>query len=105
MNYKNVDPKIKRLFPWSLFLLVAILFMVASCAIAHGEEEDVWACYGGGRYQAMSSGWPQCNEMSTLCLRVREYLNSHTEAEGKAEALARHIPQWLVAKAERCIPK
>jgi hypothetical protein len=104
MRYRDVDPKIKRFFPWSLFLIAALFFVLASVVVGHSEE-DVWACYGGGRYQAMSSGWPQCNEMSTLCLKVREYLNTHTEEEGRAEAVAKHIPQWLIAKAERCVPK
>jgi len=103
MNYKDVDPKIKRLFPWALFLVLAALFAFAATRV-HAEE-DVWACYASQRYQAMSSGWPQCNEMSELCSRVRQYLNSHTVEEGRAEAVRLNLPAWLRAKAERCVPK
>lgn len=100
---RDIDPKIKALFPWALFLVLAALLLFMTGRV-HAEE-DVWACYGSSRYQAMSSGWPQCNEMSTLCLRVRQYLNSHTVEEGRAEADRIHLPQWLRTKAERCIPK
>jgi hypothetical protein len=101
---EEIDKAVRKFFPWSLFLGLAVVFALATfIARAHGEE-DVWACYGSGRYQAMSSGWPQCNEMSRLCLRVRDYLNSHTVEEGRAEAKAKHIPQWLINKAEKCIP-
>ena len=102
MKYRDVDPKTKRFFPWALFLVIAGLLVLATCAHA---EEDVWACYGSQRYQAMSSGWVQCNEMSTLCGRVRQYLNSHTVEEGRAEATRLNLPAWLRAKAERCVPK
>lgn len=102
MKYRDVDPKIKALFPWALFLVLAALF--AFMATRVHAEEDVWACYGSQRYEAMSSGFPQCNELGRLCKDVTEYLNSHTKEEGRAEAKRRNIPQWLIARAERCIP-
>ncbi len=104
MKYKDIDPAIKQLFPWSLFLVVAALLLLASCYRKAHAEEDIWACYGSARYEAMSSGWTPCNEMSTLCVKVREYLQSHSAAEARAQAVAKHIPTWLIRKAERCIP-
>lgn len=103
MNYREVDPKVKRLFPWSLFLVLAALFLLATCKMAK-TEEDVWACYGSSRYEAMSSGWTPCNEMSGLCVKVREFLQTHTKAEAYAVAAEKHIPQWIIRKAERCVP-
>lgn len=103
MNYRDVDPKVKRFFPWALFLALAALLVFASTKVR--AEEDVWACYNSQRYQAMSSGWPQCNELSTLCSRVQQYLGSHTVEEGRAEAKKLNAPDWLVRRAERCIHK
>jgi hypothetical protein len=40
MKYKDVDPRIKRLFPWSLFLLVATLFLLASCEMARAHPDQ-----------------------------------------------------------------
>jgi hypothetical protein len=91
-------------FPWVIFFLLTVLFLIGVSRHAHSEE-DIWACYASQRYQAMSSGWPACNEMSYLCSRVQQYLQSHTIEEGRAEGEKLHIPQWLRAKAERCIPK
>lgn len=104
IDYKKVDPKIKRFFPWALFLALAVLLALGAIRIAHAEE-DVWACYASQRYQAMSSAWPACNEMSTLCLRVQQYLQTHTVEEGRAEGIKLGIPQWLRNKAERCVQK
>jgi hypothetical protein len=91
-------------FPWVIFLMLAVLFLIGVSRHAHAEE-DIWACYGASRYQAMSSGWVPCNEMSTLCSRVHQYLQTHTIEEGRAEATQIHLPQWLRTKAERCIEK
>lgn len=101
MKDHDIDPIVRKFFPWALFLVLALVLALG--AKAHGEE-DVWACYGAQRYQAMSSAWPACNEMSTLCLRVRQYLGSHTEAEGRAKAVELNAPAWLVRRAEKCIP-
>jgi hypothetical protein len=31
-NYRDVDPKVKRLFPWSLFLAAtALVLMLSTC--------------------------------------------------------------------------
>jgi hypothetical protein len=103
MNYKDVDPKVKRLFPWALFLVLAALFAFAATRV-HAEE-DVWACYGSARYEAMSSAWTPCNEMSRICIKVREYISQgHTIEEGRVLAQSKHIPQWIIKKAERCLP-
>lgn len=99
MNYSNIDPKIKRLFPWALFLALAAVLAIGACSLAHAEA-DVFACYGAARYQAMSSAWPPCNE---ICGQLRAYLQSHTEAEARAQAVAKNIPQWIIRRAERCI--
>lgn len=99
---RNNDPLINRLFPWSLFLALAAMFAIGSCSLARASDDN-WACYGAARYQAMSSGWTACNEMSTLCVKVREYLQTHTEAEARAQAEANHIPSWVIHKAERCV--
>lgn len=98
---KDVDPKIKRLFPWALFLVVAALLLFASTRVH--SEEDIWACYGSQRYEAMSSGWPACNEpKSELCSRLHQYLLSHTVKEARAAAKANYIPQFMINRAERC---
>ena len=38
MNYKDVDPKIKRLFPWALFLVLAVVLLLASMVV-HAEAQ------------------------------------------------------------------
>jgi len=103
MKLKDVPPSIKRLFPWALFLVLAAILSIGACSMAHAEE-DVWACYGSARYEAMSSGWAPCNEMNTLCDKVKAYLATHSKDEARAEAVAKHVPQWIVRKAERCLP-
>jgi hypothetical protein len=104
MKVRDVDPKIRRYFPWSLFLAAAAMLLLASCYSAHAEE-DVWACYGSARYQAMSAAWTPCNEMSKICIRVRAYLaEGHTPDEGRALAKSMKVPQWIVNRAERCLP-
>lgn len=103
MNYRDVDPKVKRFFPWALFLALAALLAYGATKV-HAEE-DVWACYNSQRYQAMSSGWPQCNELkkSYICGRVQQYLQSHTVEQSREEAKKQNVPAWLVAKMERCV--
>jgi hypothetical protein len=99
---KEVDPKIKSLFPWLLFLLLAVVLLLASTQVH--SEEDGYACYGAGQSEAMSSGLPPCDQLkATLCDRVRAFLSTHTEAEARAEAEARHIPNWIIRRAERCV--
>lgn len=91
----------KKYFPWSLFLAMAIIIVVLCGLLRQARgEEDVWACYGSARYQAMSSNWPQCNE---FCGKVKSYLQTHTEAEGRAKAAELHLPNWLIRKAEKCL--
>lgn len=55
MNDKDVDPCVRRFFPWALFLVLAAIFAFGAIRAAHGEE-DQWACFGAGRYDAMSRG-------------------------------------------------
>ena len=93
---------VKNFFPWAILLVIAALFTLGACSIAYAET-DVWACYGSARYEAMSSSWTPCTEMSKLCLKVREYLQSHTADEARATARAKHIPEWIIRKAERCL--
>ena len=103
MRARDVDPKIRRFFPWALFLALATLLALGAMIVhAHGEE-DVYACYGSSRYQAMSDAWPACDER-TFCDKVKFYLQTHTEAEARAVAVEKHLPQWIVRKAERCVP-
>ncbi len=106
MKLKDVPPGIRRLFPWALFLVLAVLLTIAGCVLARPAhaEEDHWACYGSARYEAMSSGWTPCNEMNSLCDKLKAYLVTHSRAEARAEAIEKHVPQWLVHKAERCLP-
>lgn len=99
MDAKDVDPKIRRLFPWALFLVLAALFTFGAIRQARSEA-DIWACYGGQRYQAQSSAWPPCNE---ICGRVKAYVEAHGEDEARAEAKRQHLPQWLIRKAEKCV--
>lgn len=104
MNDRDIDPKVRRFFPWALFLFLAALCFWGAITTAHGEQ-DIWACYGSARYQAMSAGWTPCNEMSKMCVKVREYLaQGHTPEEGLALAKANNVPQWIINKAEKCIP-
>lgn len=98
MKYRDVDPKIKALFPWALFLVLALVLAFAATKV-HAEE-DLWACYGSGRYQAMSSAWPPCNEM---CGKLKAYMQMHTEAEARAKAVEMKLPRWVIRKAERCL--
>lgn len=105
MNDNEIDPTVKRFFPWALFLALAALCALGAITLAHSEE-DIWACYGSQRYQAMSSGWPPCNTpKSELCQRVEQYLLGHTLEEGRAKAVELGVPAWLVRRAERCLPK
>ncbi len=102
----DIDPKVRRFFPWALFLALALAFAVAATRV-HAEEKS-WDldCYGAQRYQAMSEGWPECHaKLSYICERVQQYLAGHTPEEGKAEAKKRNVPDWLVRKAERCLQK
>jgi hypothetical protein len=89
----------KTLIVSMLVIITVILFW---CRFGYAEE-DIWACYGSQRYEAMSSGWPACNER-TFCDKLKVYLKNHTEAEARAEAVAKHLPQWVVRKAEKCMP-
>lgn len=84
----GIDPKIRRLFPWALFLFLAALFALGALSEARGDDAHP-------RQAASSWHW--------TCDDLRAYLSTHTEAEARAEAVARHLPQWLIRKAEKCL--
>lgn len=96
----EVDPSVRRFFPWGLFLVLAALLLLGTCDIRAHAEEDVWACYGSARYQAMYSNWPTCDD---FCGKVKSYMQMHTEAEARAAAAEKHLPEWLIKKAEKCL--
>jgi hypothetical protein len=102
MNDNDIDPTVRKWFPWALFLILAAALAFGATRV-HAED-DIWACYGSARYQAMSSGWTPCTEMHSLCDKLKAYLTTHSKAEARAEAIEKHIPQWIVRKAERCLP-
>jgi hypothetical protein len=61
----GVDPKVKRFFPWALFLACALAFGIA----AHYMEKptiDDFVCYGHDQYQAMWDGKPPCKGASVI---------------------------------------
>jgi hypothetical protein len=84
-------------------LIAAVLIGAVLLCLRHARaEEDVYACYGSSRYEAMYDAWPACNER-TICDKVRFYLKGHSEAEARAKAVEMHLPKWMIHKAERCI--
>jgi hypothetical protein len=91
MNLKDVDPKIKRFFPWALFLVLAALFAVGACSMAHA----------GGLWPREDK--PSLSISDWTCERVRAYLATHTEAEARAQAAELHLPKWVIRRAERCV--
>lgn len=88
MNYKDVDPKIKALFPWALFLVLALLFSLGACSLALGADappqKPTWSDY--------------------TCEMLRSYLATHSEAEARAKAVELHLPKWVIRRAEKCLP-
>jgi hypothetical protein len=44
MNYKDVDPKIKRFFPWALFLVLAAMLFLASMVHAEAQTAPNISC-------------------------------------------------------------
>lgn len=38
MNYRDIDPSVKRFFPWALFLVLAIVFSLFALREAHSAE-------------------------------------------------------------------
>lgn len=78
-RYRDVDPKVRRFFPWALFLVAAGLLLLASCFKADAKEAPTW-----------------------FCAQVKAYLSTHSEKEGRAVAAAKHVPDWLIKKAEAC---
>ncbi len=126
MRVRDVPPSIKRFFPWSLFLIAAaVLGYLAFINRAHGREFN-YECFGAGRYDAMSRGFgpedcPKKGEefdsrdghyrkpakpswADYTCAKLHSYLAEHSEAEARAKAIELHLPQWVVRRAEKCIP-
>lgn len=90
-NYgvKNkIDPNVSKFFPWGLFLVLAVLFMLGSCVVAHSED---------------AVPKPTISYADWTCEKLRGYLATHSEAEARATAIEMHLPKWLVRKAEKCI--
>lgn len=89
MNYKDVNPNIKRYFPWALFLVLAALISLGACSLARGDE--------------IVPPKPAFSVADWTCEKLRAYLSTHTEAEARAQAVEMHLPKWFIRKAERCI--
>lgn len=83
MKIRDVDPAIRRLFPWALFLALALVFACLAMRAARADEGKHFWQY--------------------TCDDLRTYLQNHTVAEARAEAVARHMPRWLIRKAEKCL--
>lgn len=112
MNYKDVNPNLKRYFPWALFLVLAALFSLAACSLARGDDKP--PCYGQTVDDHTYTAWPECRKPQPepkpsfsvadwTCEKLRDYLSTHTEAEARAQAVEMHLPKWIIRKAERCI--
>jgi hypothetical protein len=69
-----IDPKIKRLFPWVLFLVVAGLLASAAALVGQGNNFN---CYPD-RYQAIFDGRVACVHPSFED-RAREFFNAPGE--------------------------
>lgn len=44
MNLKDVDPSIRRLFPWALYLALAAMFSLGAISLAHGQDAPHITC-------------------------------------------------------------
>ena len=76
---KEQMERMKRYFPWGMFLIVAVLFALAAMMLpAHGmgwfKDPDPYSCYGAARYQAMYDGAPTCLAKQR-CAWVRAHFN------------------------------
>lgn len=117
MRIKDVDPKIRRLFPWALFLVLAALLALG--AVAHGADAPVTdgpPCYGQAINDQTYTPWNECRRpivapskpksawSEWTCDKLRGYLQNHTEAEARAKAAEMHLPNWVIRRAEKCVP-
>jgi hypothetical protein len=76
---KDIDPGIRGLFPWVLFLVLALAF--AACAFWVGKTSD-YACYGHDRAQAIFDKKPPCVH-PTFEDRAREFFNQSPQRFGE----------------------
>lgn len=70
----DVDPTVRRLFPWVLFLVFALVF--AGLAVWVNETHD-YSCYGHERLQAIFDNKPPCVQ-PTFMDRAREFFTGST---------------------------
>lgn len=91
LKTKEIDPAVRKFFPWGLFLALAVLFMLGSCMIAHAQPSEP------------VSEEPKPSYADWTCEKLRGWMSTHTEAEARAKAVEMHLPRWLVRKAEKCI--
>lgn len=73
---EEIDPGVRRFFPWALFLVCAILFGIAAHYIAKPTIDD-YACYGRDQYQAMWDQKPPCKGPSMID-RARDFFEGRT---------------------------
>jgi hypothetical protein len=87
MRVRDVDPRIKRCFPWALFLALAVVLAISACSLrsARGGEK------------------PWFNPAEWTCEKLKGYLATHNEAEARAKAAELHLPKWIIRRAERCV--
>lgn len=83
-----IDPGVKKFFPWSLFLVMAVVLFLGAMKLAHGEEAIV----------VKKPSWSDWT-----CDNLRTYLATHTEAEARAQAALMHLPKWVIKRAEKCL--
>lgn len=92
MKYEDVPLSTKRLFPWGLFLVLAIVFSIGACSLARGAA--MWP----------TTEKPWFDPAEWTCEKLRGYLATHSEAEARAKAAELHLPKWIIRRAERCVP-
>lgn len=100
MKYQDVDPKVKRFFPWALFLVLAALLALATTC-AHAQDQDPYVCYGAGRYQAMSEGKPACPSCEDVVAKVG--LQPLWVAERRVRKEHPEITESQIAWGRRCV--
>lgn len=92
--------KLRPLFPWSLFLVVSVILLaLASCGAKAYDNTlpPMIDILPPEPTKAPAVSWADWS-----CDKLRVYMTTHTEDEARAQAIALHLPQWLIRKAERC---
>lgn len=67
---------------------------------------DPYACFGSGRYAAMSDGRvctpkPKWTWLGYTCDDARAFMASHTSDEAQTFVKDHHIPNWVINRAKR----